>query len=84
MPVIVPFLSGSSKQLSIDIEQPIVYLRGPPSHATNNELTGSIVLNLSKPLSASLVDVKFVGKAQSQWPEGKRKKSFLAHSQPVL
>ncbi|CDS11005.1 hypothetical protein LRAMOSA03269 [Lichtheimia ramosa] len=70
MPVIVPFLSGSSKQLSIDIEQPIVYLRGPPSHATNNELTGSIVLNLSKPLSASLVDVKFVGKAQSQWPEG--------------
>lgn len=70
MPVIVPFLSGSSKQLSIDVEQPIIYLRGPPSHSTVNELKGSIVLNLSKPISASLVDVKFVGKAQSQWPEG--------------
>ncbi|KAG2226691.1 hypothetical protein INT45_001038 [Circinella minor] len=69
MPVSVPFLTGN-KQLSIDLAEPIVYLRGPPSNPATHVLRGEVVLVLSKPISASSIVVKIVGKSHTLWPEG--------------
>ncbi|KAI8137724.1 hypothetical protein BJV82DRAFT_674358 [Fennellomyces sp. T-0311] len=70
MPVVtVPFLTAG-KQLSIDLAEPIVYLRGPPNNPATHVLRGEVVLVLSKPISASSVVVKIVGKSQMLWPEG--------------
>ncbi|KAI9494040.1 hypothetical protein BDB00DRAFT_820642 [Zychaea mexicana] len=69
MPVTVPFLTGN-KQLSIELAEPVVYLRGPPSNPATHVLRGEIVLVLSKPISASSVVVKITGKSHMLWPEG--------------
>ncbi|KAI9255618.1 hypothetical protein BDA99DRAFT_517226 [Phascolomyces articulosus] len=69
MPVSVPFLTGS-KQLSLDLAEPIVYLRGPPSNPATHVLRGEAVLVLSKSISASSIVVKIVGKSHMLWPEG--------------
>lgn len=70
MPVSVPFLSGHNK-LTIELAEPIVYLRGYPGTPTTQVLRGEVVLVTSKPMSASSVMVKFVGRCHSLWPEGK-------------
>lgn len=70
MPVSVPFLTGS-RHLSIDLAEPVVYLRGPPSNPATHVLRGEVVLVLSKPISATSVIIKLVGKSYSLWPEGK-------------
>ncbi|CDH56522.1 AlyA [Lichtheimia corymbifera JMRC:FSU:9682] len=69
MPVSVPFLSGHNK-LTIELAEPIVYLRGYPGTPTTQVLRGEVVLVTSKPMSASSVMVKFVGRCHSLWPEG--------------
>ncbi|KAI9468883.1 MAG: hypothetical protein EXX96DRAFT_512533 [Benjaminiella poitrasii] len=69
MPIAVPFLTGS-RQLSIELAEPVVLLRGPPSDPTTHVLRGEVELMLSKPMSATQVIVKLMGKSNMLWPEG--------------
>ncbi|PHZ15576.1 uncharacterized protein RHIMIDRAFT_223885 [Rhizopus microsporus ATCC 52813] len=69
MPIAVPFLSGS-KQLSIVLAEPVVLLRGPPTEPTTHVLRGEVELLLSKPMTATHVTIKLVGKSNILWPEG--------------
>ncbi|KAI8377414.1 uncharacterized protein BYT42DRAFT_570265 [Radiomyces spectabilis] len=65
----VPFFSGG-KQLSIELAEPVIILRGLPSDPTTHVLRGEVELVLSKPLAASAVMIKLVGKSHMLWPEG--------------
>lgn len=69
MPIAVPFFTGH-RQLSIELAEPVVLLRGPPSDPTTQVLRGEVELLLSKPISASQVIVNLVGKSNMLWPEG--------------
>lgn len=69
MPIAVPFFTGN-RQLSIELAEPVVLLRGPPSDPTTHVLRGEVELLLSRPMSATQVVVKLVGKSHMLWPEG--------------
>ncbi|KAI9319748.1 hypothetical protein BX666DRAFT_2150840 [Dichotomocladium elegans] len=69
MPVTVPFLTGN-RQLSIELAEPIVYLRGNPGNPSTSVLRGEVVLVLSRPSSATSVIIKFIGRCYTLWPEG--------------
>ncbi|KAI8066586.1 hypothetical protein BC940DRAFT_240217 [Gongronella butleri] len=65
----VPFFSGS-KQLSIELAEPVVILRGQPGDNTTAVLRGELELVLNKPMSASSIVVKLMGKSHTLWPDG--------------
>ncbi|KAG0166226.1 hypothetical protein DFQ28_002613 [Apophysomyces sp. BC1034] len=65
----VPFFSGN-KLLSIELAEPVIILRGPPTDPTTHVLRGEVELVLSKPMLASSVMIKLVGKSYMLWPEG--------------
>ncbi|ORZ01679.1 hypothetical protein BCR43DRAFT_454333 [Syncephalastrum racemosum] len=69
MPVSVPFLSAH-RSFTIELAEPVVYLRGLPSNPATHVLRGEAVLVLSKPITATSVTVKVVGKSHTLWPEG--------------
>lgn len=68
----VPFLSGNH-QLSIELAEPVVILRGQSTDPTTAVVRGEVELLLSKPILASSVVVKLVGKSHMLWPEGNNK-----------
>ncbi|KAI8968933.1 hypothetical protein BDF20DRAFT_827491 [Mycotypha africana] len=74
MPIFVPFLTGA-KELSIDLAEPVVILRGTAADDTKHVLQGEVSLVLTRPISVSEVNIKFVGKSYSLWPEGLGHKS---------
>lgn len=69
MPVVVPFFTGA-KQLSIDLAEPVVILRGTAEDKITHVLQGEVNVVLTRPVLASTVVIKFVGKSYSLWPEG--------------
>jgi hypothetical protein len=69
MPIAVPFFSGA-RQFSIELAEPVVLLRGPPTDSTTQVLRGEVHLLLSKPMTAVQTIVKLVGKSTMHWPEG--------------
>jgi hypothetical protein len=68
-PMPVPFLSGNH-QLSIELAEPVVILRGQSTDPTTAVVRGEVELVLSKPILASSIVVKLVGKSHMLWPEG--------------
>lgn len=70
MPAIGPFFTGA-KQLSIDLAEPVVYLRGSSGDRTTHVLQGEVSIVLTKPMVATQIIIKFVGKSYILWPEGK-------------
>ncbi|CAO3590910.1 unnamed protein product [Absidia cylindrospora] len=64
----VPFFSASH-QLSIELAEPVVII-GPETDAATGVVRGEVELVLSKPILASSVVVKLVGKLHMLWPEG--------------
>jgi hypothetical protein len=68
-PMPVPFLSGNH-QLSIELAEPVVILRGQSTDPTTAVVRGEVELLLSKPILASSIVVKLVGKSHMLWPEG--------------
>ncbi|ORZ14746.1 hypothetical protein BCR42DRAFT_417587 [Absidia repens] len=64
----VPFFSASH-QLSIELAEPVVII-GPETDAATGVVRGEVELVLSKPILASSVVVKLVGKSHMLWPEG--------------
>ncbi|CEP12108.1 hypothetical protein [Parasitella parasitica] len=84
MPIAVPFLTGN-KQLSIELAEPVVLLRGLPSDPTTHVLRGEVELMLSRPTSASQVLVNLVGKSNMLWPEGLGSRaSKVYHEKTIL
>lgn len=69
MPIAVPFFTGS-RQLSIELAEPVVLLRGPPSDPTTQVLRGEVELLLSRPMTACQVKITLTGKSNMIWPEG--------------
>ncbi|KAK4519115.1 uncharacterized protein ATC70_009346 [Mucor velutinosus] len=69
MPVVVPFFSGA-KQLTIDLAEPVVILRGTSDDKITHVLQGEVNIVLTRPVAISRVAIKFVGKSYSLWPEG--------------
>ncbi|CAO3633984.1 unnamed protein product [Mucor hiemalis] len=68
MPV-VAFFTGA-KQLSIDLAEPVVILRGSSNDTVTQVLQGEVNVVLTRPIMASKVQIKFVGKSHMLWPEG--------------
>ena len=84
MPIAVPFFTGN-RQLSIELAEPVVLLRGPPSDPTTHVLRGEVELLLSRPMTASQVIVKLVGKSNMLWPEGLGPRgSKIYHEKTIL
>ncbi|KAI8874820.1 hypothetical protein K501DRAFT_264645 [Backusella circina FSU 941] len=69
MPIAVPFFSGA-RQFSIELAEPVVLLRGPPTDGATQVLRGEVHLLLSKPMTSVQTIVKLVGKSTMLWPEG--------------
>ncbi|ORE03147.1 hypothetical protein BCV72DRAFT_233523 [Rhizopus microsporus var. microsporus] len=69
MPSIVPFFTGA-KQLTIDLAEPVIYLRGTAHDRSTQVLQGEVSVVLTKPTLASQVVIRFVGKSYMLWPEG--------------
>jgi hypothetical protein len=70
MPV-VAFFTGA-KQLSIDLAEPVVILRGSPDDTVTHVLQGEVNVVLTRPILASKVVIKFIGKSHMLWPEGNK------------
>ncbi|KAF7731516.1 hypothetical protein EC973_009280 [Apophysomyces ossiformis] len=64
----VPFFS--SRQLSIELTEPVVILRGHPSDPATDLLRGEVELVLNKSTVTSSIAIKLVGKSRMLWPEG--------------
>ncbi|KAI9478542.1 MAG: hypothetical protein EXX96DRAFT_484208 [Benjaminiella poitrasii] len=69
MPVIVPFFSGA-KQLTIELAEPVIILRGTHNDKITHVFQGEVDLVVTKPTSISQVSIQFIGKSHSLWPEG--------------
>jgi hypothetical protein len=83
MPIAVPFLTGH-KQLSIELAEPVVLLRGPPTDPTTQVLRGEVHLFLSKPMTAQQTVVKLVGKSKMSWPEGLGTRGTKVYHEKVI
>lgn len=84
MPIAVPFFTGH-RQLSIELTEHVVLLRGPPSDPATQVLRGEVELLLSRPISASQVIVNLVGKSNMLWPEGLGSRGAkLCHEKTIL
>lgn len=70
MPV-VTFFTGA-KQLTIDLAEPVVILRGTSNDKITHVLEGEVNVVLTRPMLASNVIIKFIGKSHMLWPEGKQ------------
>jgi hypothetical protein len=67
MPLALPFVSGA--HLSIDVPWPVLLLRGAAADISH-VLGGEVLLMLNRPIVASSISIKLVGKSSTVWPEG--------------
>ncbi|CAO3632474.1 unnamed protein product [Cunninghamella blakesleeana] len=79
----VPFFTGS-RQLSIELAEPVVILRGHSTDSSTTVFRGEVELLLSKPMMASSIVVKFVGKAHMLWPDGFGPKSNKYYHEKII
>lgn len=64
-------LPSPSTNLKLDLVEPILFLRGIPQESVGCFLRGKLILNLNKPTKIKKIEMKFVGKIKTFWPEGK-------------
>ncbi|KAG9294087.1 hypothetical protein G9A89_015497 [Geosiphon pyriformis] len=62
--------SSTSTSLQIRVTEPIIFFRGSSQEAVGTILRGELVLTLAKPTKIKKIDMKFVGKSKTFWPEG--------------
>ena len=73
----------SDRPLQIRLTEPVIFLRGPSTgfdfrgrpqivraDAPPAMLRGLLTLRLNKPTRIRKIDIKFEGKARTEWPEG--------------
>ncbi|CAG8812958.1 25847_t:CDS:1, partial [Gigaspora rosea] len=61
----------STNNLQLELVEPILSLRGIPQESVGCFLRGKLILNLNKPTKIKKLEMKFVGKIITFWPEGK-------------
>ncbi|RIB10597.1 hypothetical protein C2G38_2205662 [Gigaspora rosea] len=61
----------STNNLQLELVEPILFLRGIPQESVGCFLRGKLILNLNKPTKIKKIEMKFVGKIITFWPEGK-------------
>ncbi|RCI06131.1 hypothetical protein CU098_010365 [Rhizopus stolonifer] len=83
MPAIGPFFTGA-KQLSIDLTEPVVYLRGYSGDRTTHVIQGEVSVVLTKPIVATQVVIRFVGKSHILWPEGVGPRGNIVYHEKVI
>nr|AET35425.1 AlyA [Syzygites megalocarpus] len=83
MPSIGPFFTGA-KQLSIDLTEPVVYLKGISGDRTTHVLQGEVSVILTKPIVATQVVIRFIGKSYILWPEGTGPKGNIVYHEKIL
>ncbi|KAI9248757.1 hypothetical protein BY458DRAFT_542682 [Sporodiniella umbellata] len=83
MPAIGPFFTGA-KQLSIDLNEPVVYLRSLSGDRTTHVLQGEVSVVLTRPMVATQVVVRFVGKSHILWPEGVGPRGNIVYHEKVI
>lgn len=83
MPIAVPFFTGS-KQLSIELAEPVVLLRGLPSDPTTHVLRGEVELLLSRPMATCQVLVQLVGKSNMLWPDGLGQRGTKVYNEKTI
>ncbi|KAG1403149.1 hypothetical protein G6F60_005231 [Rhizopus arrhizus] len=69
MPAISHLLTGA-KQLSIDLTEPVVFLKVDANDPSTHVLRGEVSVVLTKPITATQVTIRFTGKCSMVWPEG--------------
>jgi arrestin-related trafficking adapter 3/6 len=77
-----PVASGNGVSVSIVLTEPFLFLQGfdPSDFEERNTtmLRGSLRIRVTKSAKIKTIYLKFRGKAETEWPEGKKKKnSFL-------
>ncbi|CAG8572132.1 2681_t:CDS:2 [Cetraspora pellucida] len=60
-----------STNIKFHLVEPILFLRGIPQESVGCFLRGKLILNLNKPTKIKKIEMKFVGKIKTFWPEGK-------------
>jgi hypothetical protein len=61
----------SSTNLQINLIEPTLYFRGDSEESVGCFLRGNLILNLPKPTKIRKIEMKFVGKLKTYWPEGR-------------
>lgn len=64
-------LPPASTNLQINLIEPILYFRGDTEESVGCFLRGNLILNLPKPTKIRKIEMKFVGKVKTFWPEGR-------------
>lgn len=77
-----PVASAAGVSCSITLAEPYVYLSGfdlashaPISQNSTAMIRGKLVLNVTKSAKIKAVTLSFCGKARTEWPEGKGRKT---------
>ncbi|KAI7871040.1 hypothetical protein BDF14DRAFT_1767833 [Spinellus fusiger] len=68
MPGLLPFFSGT-RQISIELTEPVVILRGDVNTGAPSILRGEVELVLSKPMQVTTVSIDFFGESWMLWPQ---------------
>jgi hypothetical protein len=69
-----PVASGNGVSVSLALAEPMLFLQGfeqnDISSSKTTMLRGSLVLRVSKPAKIKSINLRFRGRAVTEWPEG--------------
>lgn len=61
----------SSSNLQISLIEPILYFQGNPEESLGCFMRGELIMNLSKPTKIKRIEMKFIGRMKTYWPQCK-------------
>src|SRR4051812_23613507 len=64
-------ISQSSSNLEIKLIEPILYFQGNPEESLGCFMRGELIMNLSKPTKIKRIEMKFIGRMKTYWPQCK-------------
>jgi hypothetical protein len=64
-------ISQSSSNLQIKLIEPILYFQGNPEESLGCFMRGELIMNLSKPTKIKRIEMKFIGRMKTYWPQCK-------------
>ncbi|GBB98855.1 hypothetical protein RclHR1_03340016 [Rhizophagus clarus] len=64
-------ISQSSSELQIKLIEPILYFQGNPEESLGCFMRGELIMNLSKPTKIKRIEMKFIGRMKTYWPQCK-------------
>ncbi|PKC70841.1 hypothetical protein RhiirA1_322778, partial [Rhizophagus irregularis] len=58
-----------SSNLQIRLIEPILYFQGNPEESLGCFMRGELIMNLSKPTKIKRIEMKFIGRMKTYWPQ---------------